>query len=323
MPSPPRDRRVHLARSRRAQLADLVAEQCGGDRRLAGLAGEECLDETLRLLVLHLRRHRRFVRVHGDIHEGGPGMGEGFGESRLEIAGLVDSGAKAAACLGPRGEVSTGPEADAELRVAENDLLPEDLPENGVVVDDHLDGEVVATSRGELGHEHREAAIAHERHDLAAGMCPLGGDGVRQAGRHRGEVAREKELSLVADREATSRPGAMLPESHVMMASLVGQLVDDGHEVLRLDRVGVDVGDALHAFVPLAHALLGRLEERAVAVTCQQRDECRPGSPWRPRRAAPPSAGGCRRAPGPLRSGRRWPGRARVGTSCTGSSCRP
>ena len=58
---------------------------------------------------------------------------------------------------------------DTELGVAEHHLLPEDLAVFGVVVDEDLDRQLVPDRGEELGHQHREPAVADEGDALPTG----------------------------------------------------------------------------------------------------------------------------------------------------------
>src|SRR5919199_1718034 len=84
---------------------------------------------------------------------------------------------------------------------------PQDLAEGAVVVDHHLDREVVAAGGVELGHQHGEAAVADEGDALAARMGRLGGDRVGEAGGHGGQVPGQVELAGAAGVEVPGRPG--------------------------------------------------------------------------------------------------------------------
>ena len=68
-------------------------------------------------------------------------------------------------------------------------------------------------------------------------MGPLGGDGVRQPGRHGGQVARQIEPAVAPDVEVTGRPGGDRPRVRGQDGVVGGQPVDHPHEVLGLDRV--------------------------------------------------------------------------------------
>ena len=92
----------------------------------------------------------------------GPRVREGLLEHGAALGRVLDPEARPAARAGERDEVDRV-EIAAVLRVAEeHHLLPLDLAQ-GVVLDHHdLDRQVVLHGGGELGHEHRESAVADE-----------------------------------------------------------------------------------------------------------------------------------------------------------------
>ena len=72
----------------------------------------------------------------------------------------------------------------------EHHLLPFDLAERVVLDDDDFDRELVFDGGRQLGHQHRQAAIADKGDDLAVGIGHLCADRIGQAARHRREIAR-------------------------------------------------------------------------------------------------------------------------------------
>src|SRR6266571_5048654 len=73
----------------RLQLRNLVLEQGGGDRRLAGLALQERLGEHFGLLVFDLARQWRLVRVDVDIYDGRAVMRQRLADRATGVAGVL------------------------------------------------------------------------------------------------------------------------------------------------------------------------------------------------------------------------------------------
>ena len=104
-----------------------------------------------------------------------------------------------------------------------------------------LIGSSCSSGGQELGHQHREAAVADVGDDLPAGEGVLDADGVRQPGRHRGQVAGQVELPVAADRPVPRGPGRDRAAVAGQDGVVGGQLVQHGHQVLRRDRVALGV----------------------------------------------------------------------------------
>jgi molybdopterin/thiamine biosynthesis adenylyltransferase len=128
-----------LPRCSPAELVDLVLDEGPSGDELVGLATEEGLGEAFGLLELDLAGERGLVGVDDAVDQGRAIAVEGGPHGGLQLTGLLDPDPGCAAGLGDLGEVDAVVVADPVLGVAEDDLLPLDLAEGGVVVDDHGD----------------------------------------------------------------------------------------------------------------------------------------------------------------------------------------
>ena len=122
----------------------------------------------------------------------------------------LDADAACAACPGDRREVHrTELGADADPGPAA--LLPHpDRPVALVVEDDHDDPGADPDRRLELGHRHRQAAVADERDDRAIAMDEGGRDGGRQAIAHR-PGGRPEERARSPEAEPAGGPAREVP----------------------------------------------------------------------------------------------------------------
>ena len=204
------------------------------------LAFEEGLGELLGLVVGDLAGQWGLVRVDVDVDDGRAVEGECVLDRRFDLLGVVDLRAVAAAGGGPGCEVRDRlREPDPVFGVAEDHLLPQDLPERAVVVDDHLDRQLVADRGEELGHQHREAAVADVGDHLPSGEGVLDADRVRQPGGHRREVPRQVELPVPADRPVPGRPGRDRAAVTGQDRVVGGEVVEHADRVLRGDRAAL------------------------------------------------------------------------------------
>jgi hypothetical protein len=139
-----------------------------GERDLlaVGLAAHQGRRELARLLEVDLGRQRRLERIDHRLDEGRSRRRERAVEHGTALRGILDREAGDAARLRDELEVD-GLKVAAVLGIAEeHHLLPLDLAERVVLDDDHFDGQLIADARGELGHQHRHATVADERHHL-------------------------------------------------------------------------------------------------------------------------------------------------------------
>ena len=115
-------------------------------------------------LTVILGRHRRLVRIDDRLdHARARAWRAPVAGRRPQVAGSSIVKPVAAAGLARTSAKSIGCSSHAVLRVAEeHHLLPLDLAERVVLDDDDLDRQVVLHGRGELAHQHREAAVADE-----------------------------------------------------------------------------------------------------------------------------------------------------------------
>jgi hypothetical protein len=78
------------------------------------------------------------------------------------------------------------------FRVAEEyHLFPLDLAERVVLDDDNLNRQLILDGRGELSHQHGEAAVSHEGDTLPLGIGDLSRNGISEAVGHGGERTRQ------------------------------------------------------------------------------------------------------------------------------------
>ena len=208
------------------------------------------------------------------------------GERRLAARAAPPRAARSGSPTPPHASAnltkSIGCSVDLVLGVAQEDhLLPLDLAERVVLDDDDLDRQLVLDRRGELAHQHREAAVADERDDLPVGIGGLGADGVGQAG---AIVARLPEQENFIPRRMWMCRAAqvvIVPESVVTIASSLEQLVDVPRDDLRLDRrvVARLAGRASAPSTPSSRSWAFSRNERSFLrlEQRQQRLERRPG----------------------------------------------
>ena len=160
------------------------------------------------------------------------------------------------------------------FRVAEKDhLLPFDLAQGVVLDDDDLDRELVFDRGGELAHQHRQPAVADKGNDLAVGIGGLRADRIRQAARHRREIARQREHLLTADRDVAGHPGrdrAGIGRDDRVVAQPLAKLMR--HD-LRLHRHILPAGALQHQLFPFGLALLRLFEPGAVGISVEVRDQ--------------------------------------------------
>src|SRR5205085_4136255 len=105
------------------------------------LTVRESLREPDGLVEADHPRHRWFVGIDVAVDQCRARMFEGGSNGGVEFAWPGDLGAKPAACGRPRREIGKVGVPDAELRIAQDHLLPQNLAEGAVVVDEHLDRE--------------------------------------------------------------------------------------------------------------------------------------------------------------------------------------
>ncbi len=139
------------------------------------------------LVGLNLAGHRRFVRVHDGLDDGGSGIGESLAQNGLGLFRPLDGVAASSAGFCDLGEVD-GLKVHAEFGIAvEDHLLPFDLTKGVVLDHDDFDVKPVFDERGDLAHEHGEATVADDADDLAGREGDGGPDGVGKAVGHGGE----------------------------------------------------------------------------------------------------------------------------------------
>lgn len=93
------------------------------------------------------------------------------------------------------------------LGIAKGHLLPEDLPEQPVVADDHLDRKALPRGGVGFGHQHGESSITDDRDALPSRVGELRRHRIREAGGHGGQVPGKVELPVTAEGEVSGRPG--------------------------------------------------------------------------------------------------------------------
>ena len=165
-------------------------------------------------------------------------------------------------------------QGDLVFGIAEEDhLLPFDLTER-IILDDHdLDGQLVLDRGDEIAHQHREAAVADERDHLAIGIGRLSPDRIREPGRHGRQVARAGEFHPAAHVDMTRGPGRDRPRVGRDDGIIAEQIIHVPGDNLGFDRRLVPVLSSPHQLIPLSHALLGLLEERAILLRVQEGQE--------------------------------------------------
>ena len=119
----------------------------------------------------------------------------GFGERRAAwIAGRISSGRSQRYPSAPQARAkatkSIGDSSQPNEGLPSSDLLELDLGEAVVLQNDDLDRKIVLDGGRHLRHQHRETAIADDRHRLAVWVGELTCDGEGQSGRHRRHHAR-------------------------------------------------------------------------------------------------------------------------------------
>jgi len=121
------------------------------------------------------------------------------------------------------------------------------------------------------GHQHREAPVADEGHDLPIGIGHLRGDRVGKPGSHGGEVAGQR-VHLTAARWNVARPpgrnGPAVAAHDRSGVESPAQLV--GQQLRLHRRVGARRA-LVRQLAPALHALLRRLQESALGLSRQQR----------------------------------------------------
>ena len=131
---------------------------------------------------------------------------EGSGQRRFELVVVVDGESERAACLGDGGKVD-GAEPGAQPRgVAAILLVSRDRAVAAVVEDDRQNVGTFPDGRFEIGHRHREPAVACQGHSQASGPGQSPADRRWQAVAHRAGRGTEKGAGAV-EPETARRPG--------------------------------------------------------------------------------------------------------------------
>ena len=121
--------------------------------------------------------------------------------------------------------------------------------------------QLVLDARRELGHEHRESAVADERHTLSIRICDLSSNGIGEPIGHGGQIAAQREDLTAANLDQTRGPRSNCPavrENHRVVAEVFAELPSDD---LRLHRLVGARAALLDLLPPVAHASLRLIEE--------------------------------------------------------------
>jgi hypothetical protein len=98
-------------------------------------------------------------------------------------------------------------ERHAVFGIAKKDhLFQFDHSERVVLDDDDLDRQPILHRGGKFAHEHGEAAVADECDRLTARISHLRCDGIRQPGRHGGQIAGTREQLAAFDADISRDP---------------------------------------------------------------------------------------------------------------------
>src|SRR5919106_2392856 len=142
-----------------------------------------------RLLGAYLWWHRRLKWINYHLDDGGLVGTKRMLQSGSNFFRLLDRPSQASAGVRILREVWIVQLA-AVLRIAEeNNLLPLDLAQCVVLDNDDDDWQVVFHRGEKFTHQHGEAAIANEGDRLSFGKRQLRRDCIRQAWRHRRQIA--------------------------------------------------------------------------------------------------------------------------------------
>ena len=225
----------------------------------------------------------------------GPSQASASVMRRLQFAGLRRLEAVSAAGARERGEVGIGKfDAFAERRQPDRLRLQRDQPERGIVVDHHLDRQLVMHGGQEFAHQHVEAAVAAERDDLARAVQRLDAVGLAERGADRGVVERADDPLRAALADPVGRPQRVEPGIEDEDRVARGEIADRARHRLRMDAIlaARRIGLPVQHLIPLA-ALLGHLVAERVSVLAATRSS----SSFKVGRAEPttPSAVGARR----------------------------
>ncbi len=251
-------------------LANGIAGGGEGDFDAVGFAAEEGFGEFDGLDRGDFGGHHGCERIDDGLDEDGAGHGEGLIEQIAGLGGIVDADTVGADRPGEGDEVN-GEQLALVFGISLKDhLLPLDLSEGVVFDDDDFDGKFVGDCGDDFAHEHGEAAVADDADDLSIGEGDLGGDGVREAAGHGGEVAGAR-VHLAFFGRHVARPdggvGAGVGDDDGVFAGTFAELPADD---LRLHGCGVIGAFFFDSRAPLLHIALGGFEELPVVVFLEQ-----------------------------------------------------
>ena len=180
------------------QIDDFVAAPAQN-----GLEHEQA--EAGHLLEADRRRHGELLPVHDDFHQRGSVVREGLGDHRPNFLRRFCGQPQEPGSLGDLCEIGIL-QVGGEVEEAGRLHFQLDKRQGVVLEDDHLDRQLELPKREQIAHEHRQAAIAGERDDLATGISLLGPDGLRQRIGHRAMVERAEQAPPAVHGQIARRP---------------------------------------------------------------------------------------------------------------------
>src|SRR5205085_7672349 len=189
------------------ELMHLVPEQRERDATAMRLTARQRLGQVLRLIHRYAGGHRRLERIDDSFDKRWALRLQRCLECVPHLLRLLATESNPAACLGEFHEVDRL-QLYSVLGIPEEDhLLPLDHPQCVVLDDDDGQRQTVLHRRGKFAHEHRETTVADKGDALAIGKCNLRRNRVREAGRHRRKIPREREELPAPDLDVTRYPG--------------------------------------------------------------------------------------------------------------------